>query len=425
VALVARIKDAGGNLLPGAAAQWEVVESGTVTLDSIVDVANSGGLVSAMATLGNTPGTALVRVRSGTGVATFILTVQVTISELVMISGDSQTAIINQQFGQPLVVQLNDDQGAGVTGQVLSFNVESGSATLGSPTATTDQSGRATMLVTAGPNPGPIVINARFGSFTPVVFSLASRVPGPALTVGSFFNGASGAPGVVAGSVATIIAPGLAPDVQYCAVATSLIGALPLQLADVTVQFGPDSAPLFAPIYHVCNINGEESVAVQVPFELAPGLTEVTIRVGTGSTTVQNVPVLTVQPGIFETIGVNGLPHAVVLRPDRSYVSPQNPVLRGETACMFGTGLGAVNPPAATNSAGFGGQQVLATLVVGVNHQGVRVVRGNYAVNMIGIYEVCFEIPLDATTGPARPLALAIQDNGSLIFANGSSIAVQ
>jgi uncharacterized protein (TIGR03437 family) len=279
--------------------------------------------------------------------------------------------------------------------------------------------------VTAGSAAGTLVVSASFGSLPAVTFNLTVRLAGPVLGVTSFVNAASGAPGLVPGSIARIVAPGLAPTIQNCVVPASQVGALPLELAEVTVQFGPDTAPSFAPLFYVCNIRGEESVAVQVPFELAPGTTSATVRVSGGSSTVQNVPVLQVQPAVFESTAQGGVRYGVVLRPNGTFVSPQNPARRGETVALFATGLGRVNPAAATNSPGISGQRALERLIVGVNNQGVRVVGAEYAINMIGVYVVYFEIPADTATGTNVPLALAAEQGGSLVFANGSSIAIQ
>lgn len=426
VDLVAKIQDAFGNKLPGSVAQWEVVKPGSVTLSNVVDVADANGLVRARATLGALPGTATVRVRSGTGIATFRLTVLVNITQLQKVSGDGQEALTNVQFASPLVVELRDDQNEPVANQQVSFLVGSGSATVASPTATTDSQGRAMMNVAAGAQPGDITIVASFPGVDPVSFHLTSRLPGPAITPASFFNGASGEPGVVPGSVVKIVAPGLAAGIQNCVMPGAQVGALPRELAGVTVQFGPDSSPQWAPIYYVCNVNGEESVAVQAPFELTPGNTPVTIRVHSGATTIENVPVLAAQPGIFQVVGSDGLPYGVVVRADGSFASPENPVARDEIAGLFATGLGPLTPPAGTNQAGFPGQAVSADIVVGINHQGVRVVGGEYAVNMIGVYVVYFEVPADATPGPDRPLQLAIRAaDGSLILGPGTTIAIK
>ena len=425
VPLSARITDAYGNPLPGSQAQWEVINPGSATLSNVVSEADAQGRVSAMATLGSTPGQIQVRVTSGAGSATFTLNSLVQIEELNKFSGDDQVVQVNTQFPQPLVVQLKDDEGQPVPGQDVGVAVISGSATVGTPIITTNQQGLASVIVTAGVTPGAVIIAATFPGLPTVNFYLTVQAPGPAVVSSSFVNGASWAPGVVPGSVVNIVAPGLAPIVQNCVTAPAIVGSLPYELAGVSVQFGPDSAPLYAPIYHVCNVNGMESVAVQAPAGLQPGVTQATIRVGTSSTTVQNIPVLNLQPGIFEMQGSTGLPYGVILRPDGSLVSPQNPAARGEIVYLFATGLGATNPPIITNSPGIPGQEIAAEVVVGVNNGGVRVVSAEYIANAIGLYVVSFEIPENMVTGDAIPLALAVNLDGNMIFGNGSSIAIQ
>lgn len=425
-ALVAEVRDAFGNPLPGTTVQWEVDPPNSVTLSQVMTVANTEGRVSALARLGNTPGTATVRVRAGAAVGNFTVTILVNVTSLTKVSGDNQVALTGQQFPMPLVVALADDRGSPVPNQTVSFQVVSGSATLSSSTAMTDASGQARVNVTAGSSAGTVVVRASYQSLTPVEFTLHVRLPGPSILASSFVNGASGRPGVVPGSVVKIVGPGLAPNIQNCVLPGSLVGPLPLELAGVTVQFGPDDSPIWAPIFYVCNVNGEQSVAIQAPFELQPGTVRVTVRVAGGATTVENVPVLRLQPGLFETMAPSGLRYGVLVRPDGSFVSPANPARRGEVIRMFATGLGVVNPPAHTNHLGQEGQEVQATVVVGVNNAGVRVLRARYAPGMIGVYIVDFEVPPDTEPGPERPLVLAVVgDDGNLIFSNGSVIPIQ
>jgi uncharacterized protein (TIGR03437 family) len=304
--------------------------------------------------------------------------------------------------------------------------VDSGSAILGSGSVTTGANGRASVLVTAGASPGNVVIRARFGSLAPVVFNLVVRALGPVLTATSFLNGASLVPGVVPGSVVVITGQGIAQNVQNCVIPVSIVGALPFELAGVSVQWGPDSSPLFSPFFWVCNNSNGEAVAVQAPVDLPLGTAQATVRVaGGGSTTVTNIPVAALQPGIFENTGANNLRYAVVVRPNGSYVSPQNPARRGEILRLFATGLGPVNPPFSTGTPGAPGQMVLATPVVGVNNEGVRVVGAEYAVGMVGIYVVTFEMPMDTTVGSNRPLGLGVYSGSNIIYGNGSSIAIQ
>jgi uncharacterized protein (TIGR03437 family) len=425
LALLVEVTDVSGNRLSGSPVQWSVSPAGGATLSSVITRTDIRGRASALATLGQTPGQVQVTVTSGTASTTFTLNVEVAATQLRQVSGNNQTAVVNQAFGAPLVVQLLDAQNQGVPNAVVSFAVSSGSATLSSTTATTDSQGNAQVSVRAGASAGPIVVTASFGNLPSVTFNLASRLPGPSLTVNSFTNAASGQPGLVPGSIVKIVAAGVAPGVvQNCVIPEARLGALPLSLSNVTVQFQSGGASLFGPIYYVCNMNGEESVASQVPFDLPLGSATVTVQAGGGSASISGVPVLAAQPGIFETVGSNALRHGVLMRPNGTFVSQENPARRGETIYMFATGLGAITPAAATNAAGLG-ETVSVQVIVGVNNEGVRVLRAEYAVNMIGVYVVAFEVPANTTPGPNRPLALAVVQAGQLVFGNGSSIPIQ
>ena len=94
------------------------------------------------------------------------------------------------------------------------------------------------------------------------------------------------------------------------------------------------------------------------------------------------------------------------------------------TSTRFVTGLGAVTPDTATNRSGAGGQSVIAPMIVGVNDGGVRLVSSEYAVGMIGVYIISFEVPADTATGTFRSLAIAADPGtGNLNYGQGSSIA--
>ena len=105
----------------------------------------------------------------------------------------------------------------------------------------------------------------------------------------------------------------------------------------------------------------------------------------------------------------------------------ENPARRGEIIRAFVTGLGPVTPPIATNSSAIPGtdSNVSSTIVVGVNNSGVRVVGAKYAENLIGVYEVDFQIPSDAQTGNNIPFAVAVQQGNNLVFGNPSMIPIQ
>ena len=92
-------------------------------------------------------------------------------------------------------------------------------------------------------------------------------------------------------------------------------------------------------------------MTIEIPCELSPGTVSVTVNVGSGSRTV-NVQLQPAAPGIFETQGSDQKLRGVIIRPDGSFASKENPARRGETVHLLVTGLGPVNPAIGTNQVG-------------------------------------------------------------------------
>ena len=172
------------------------------------------------------------------------------------------------------------------------------------------------------------------------------------------------------------------------------------------------------------NINGQQSATFQVPCEVNPGSVQVTVRSGSTSANF-TAQVQAVAPGIFESVQSDGRRRGVIVKPDGSFATLENPARKGEIVRMYVTGLGAnsVLPQVGTNSPGFpDGDSIVANLssiIVGVGDNGVRVVSARYARDLIGVYEIAFQIP----TGELINQNLAVNVNG--IFGLGSSIPVQ
>jgi uncharacterized protein (TIGR03437 family) len=221
--------------------------------------------------------------------------------------------------------------------------------------------------------------------------------------------------------MAVIYASGIAPGLNG-SVTPGTAGPLPTTLRDVQVQFNG----IAAPIYAVSNVNNQESVIVQVPFEVAAGSSSVTISVANGgSTTVSGVPILPVKPGVFENVDTTGQRYASAVRSDGSYVSPTNPARRGEIISVFAGGLGQVTPATGTNRVGLPGQNVIVPVIVGVDDKGARVLSAQLLPGSIGIYVVTFEVPNEAVPGSARNFVIAVDVGGSSVFSNGTFIAIQ
>jgi uncharacterized protein (TIGR03437 family) len=300
-------------------------------------------------------------------------------------------------------------------GVVVSFAVAGGSASLSANTATTDANGLASVTATAGSTPGPILVTAAVGNTT-ARFDLTVRTPGPPVTSASFANAASGAPGLTPCGIGLASAAGLVPGIQGVLEANAFVGPLPTTLggADLTVN------GVAAPIFWVTN----SAIAFQTPCETPAGTVPVVVRVAGGTTTVQ-VPVVALQPGIFEFANSAGRRQAVLLRPDGSYVTPENPARRGDQLMMFTTGMGTVSPATATGRAGIGGQTVDAPVTVGVNNAGIRLISAEYLKGAVGIYVITFEVPADTQTGPAQNLGLVLTGaDGTPVYAPGSFLPI-
>jgi uncharacterized protein (TIGR03437 family) len=268
--------------------------------------------------------------------------------------------------------------------------------------------------VTAGATAGSVVITATSLGRS-ATFSLTVVLPGPVISSVNIRSAISGDQGVSPGGISAIYGQGIAPDIRGSVVANSgyVLGALPTKLADVEVLFGSTSAP----IYHVNNINGQEWVVVQAPFNLIPGTTtSVTVKVGGGSATVSGVSVKDYQPGIFETLGPAGQRWAVLTREDGSYVTADNPIVRGVTKRlrMYCAGLGQTIPALDTNFAGIPGQALVAKLIIGVSTTdggiggGVNVVSAETMVGVVGVYVVTFDVPATINPGQDQALVVAI-----------------
>jgi uncharacterized protein (TIGR03437 family) len=175
-----------------------------------------------------------------------------------------------------------------------------------------------------------------------------------------------------------------------------------------------------------------ESITVQVPLEPFAGLTSSTtvpviITNSDGSTTV-DATILPAAPGVFATgdIGPDKRRMAVVIRPDGSVVSDKNALAIGETGRAFVTGL--IPPAGLTTNAQspLDSDIVLTTpLVVGINNSAVPVISVKYARNLVGIWEVEFQVPANAKTGNRVPFVVGVPVNGKLVFSQGTVVHIR
>ena len=438
--LVAQVTDIAGNWLSGIQLAFKAVVPGAVGFSNVNNVSDVHGLVSATATPGSVSGPVQVSVQTADGkvFATFTINVAVNIGQIVK-SGDQQTGTTLQPFADPLTITVTDTHGNPIVGAQITFAVIQGSGTLGLLTAVTNAQGQASTTVAAGGTPGPLVITATVagaGAATVATFNLTVLTPGPNCTPGqTFYNGAGFQANYISpGTVATIYCVGLAQGIQG-SVMPSFFGPLPLQVAGVSLTFATAADPTAtlgvpnAPIFNVSNYNGQESVSVEVPLDALVGANvPVTITVNGVSTTGITATILQAAPGVFDMglAGTDGLRAAVILREDGSVVSPTNALPRGETGRAYVTGL--IPPAGLTTNAQLpiDTDIVITTpVIVGVNNAGTKVISVKYARNLVGVWEVQFQVHASSKTGSNLPFAVAVPITGGNVYSQTSDIAIQ
>ncbi len=255
-------------------------------------------------------------------------------------------------------------------------------------------------------------------------FTLTVIPPGPALTTSSFVNAGGGGSGLSPCSLATAVATGLAPGLNGLVLNSNSFGPFAGTLAGDTVNVNGIGAPLSS----VGTVNGAEQITFQIPCEATPGSVPVTINVSGGSASA-NITLTAAAPGIFETVMSDNAKRAVALRPDGTYVSLANPARRGEVIRVLVTGMGPTTPAVGTGSLPVPGSDALVSgqVIAGVNNAGARVVTARLSPNLIGVYEVAFQVPSDAPAGNDVVLSVAVNapGDGQTRFSNGSKLPIQ
>ncbi|MEO8098127.1 MAG: hypothetical protein ABI811_10530 [Acidobacteriota bacterium] len=420
--LTAKVSDNCGSPVGNATVTWTVL-TGSATLTQVTGTSNSAGVVSARVNLGQSPGPVQIRVSLANAVpVVFTATNSIVVSSVSLLSGGGQTAFVNQQFANPVVFQVRDNNQNPVgAGLIINFSI-TGVGSINPTSASTNAQGQVQTTATAGNAAGTVTVTASYLALTASA-TLTANVQGPPLTSASFTNNASGANGLVACGLATGTGTGLASSLNSLLSGISQFGPLPYSLGDIdSVKVNQVSAPIRA----VANINGKQTVDFQVPCETQTGNATVSITVKTGATTatttVTGVPVLAGQPGIY-TYGLNNKIYGAVQRAkDGSYISPTNLAPTGETFYLYLTGMGQVTPPTVTNAAGIPNQNISQQTVVGVNNKGVPVTTARYLPGSIGVYYIEFTIPKETSVAPGTvlavdvPLAAAMIINGQTVF---------
>lgn len=194
--LVASLTDANGSPVIGRSVTFTVsrgdgiVSSTSQQGRSLAVITDTAGQAGVFFTLGTRTGAGSHRVTATAvgfvGEATFCASAtNSAATQIKTISGENQRGEVGQPLPQPFVVFAHDEGGNPVGGVAVSFKVtQGGGAIAGAPsfTALTDSDGRASAVLTLGPDPG-INNNIVQGSFTgmtglPATFTASGVIPG-------------------------------------------------------------------------------------------------------------------------------------------------------------------------------------------------------------------------------------------------------
>ncbi len=216
------------------------------------------------------------------------------------------------------------------------------------------------------------------------IFSVnASLPPLPNPKVAAVTNGASFAAGsLVPGEIATAFGTSLTTGTGI-----NLSSSLPLPgslLGSEVLVNGCAATPLFA----VDNVNGQQQINFQAPWEIA-GQQVVAVQVvnNGGISPPVGVPVLAAQPGII-----------AILHADYTPATTASPATAGETVLIYGTGLGAVSTAQVDGTAA-NGESTIALPAVTVGGAAAMVAFSGLAPGFVGLNQVNVMIPSGLATG--------------------------
>jgi endo-1,4-beta-xylanase len=240
-----------------------------------------------------------------------------------------------------------------------------------------------------------LLLDAKYqpkAAYNSVAGVLRSNNHTPVPSIASVTNAASFAAGFVApGEIATLFGNNLTS-----ATGINLTSSLPLptDFLDVAVHVNGSPVPLFA----IDNVNGQQQINFQVPWEVANQTTAAieVLHSGIVSQSV-TVPVVAAQPGIID-YSSGGNNFGVILHANYQLADIGHPVQAGETVLIYCTGLGVVHSPPADGAAA-SGQTTIATPVVTIGGISAAVPFSGLAPGFVGLNQVNVVIPQGVPSG--------------------------
>jgi uncharacterized protein (TIGR03437 family) len=224
--------------------------------------------------------------------------------------------------------------------------------------------------------------------------NLLSRVVGSGAgpVISAMVNAASfSAGGIVPGEIATIFGTNLTSDTGI-----NLTSGLPLPTTFLKVSVIVNGSP--APLFAIDNVNGQQQINFQVPWEVAGrpnAMVAVANNGGTGPAVA--VPVLAAQPGII-SYSAGGNNFGLILHADFQLADTGHPVVAGETVLIYCTGMGAVSSTPPDGSAA-SGQPTTAKPSVTIGGAKGGVSFSGLAPGFVGLNQVNVQVPPGTKSG--------------------------
>ncbi|HXM45010.1 MAG TPA: IPT/TIG domain-containing protein [Bryobacteraceae bacterium] len=242
---------------------------------------------------------------------------------------------------------------------------------------------------------------------------VSATAQAPMVEPGGVVDAASFKGPVAPGSLVSIFGSNLASGN-----ASAGVIPLPFTLGGVSVSFNGIAAPLL--------YVSPRQINAQLPWEIsATGAVSVVVSNGTAASPPQDVEVAAFSPGLF-TIGG----YAVAVNPDGSLAAPagavpgiaSHPAVPGDSLVLWGSGFGAVNPPATTGDNSMDALRNLASpptvMIAGV---AAPVTFAGLSPQFVGVYQINVTMP---STQPAANAASIEIEIGGVTGAVQTTIAV-
>ena len=327
------------------------------------------------------------------------------VSQLTILSGDKQQANQGALLPAPLVVELRDEFNVPVANQTINFAITNGR--LNTNTAVTNSAGRASVLVTLGDRPGPVIVTATAsGNIPPARFELTSLRVGPPLpeiSAGGIVGaGLSSPPTHVlsTNTIAAIFGNRFAPPgADIRADASNFVGGkVPTNLGGVCVTVDGVAARILAVT--------ERQINFIVPELTRTGMLPAQVLTDCGRVTElrsdpQDVEISATSPEFFYS-STNAAGRSFIATADAQTGQPLGAVRPGQIVSLYGTGFGPTNPATGTGELPTGIARTTEPALVTFDGRPLEtpnILYAGIAPGLAGVYQLNLQIPLNARNG--------------------------